>query len=66
MYMYMYMFMLVAHRALCFRSIRFNPTPDQPTYKMKLNEERNTDAATGQSIWSWTRQMGRLRSSKAQ
>ena len=33
-----------------FFSDRFNPTPDQTTYKMKLNEERNTDAETGQSI----------------
>ena len=33
-----------------FFSDRFNPTPDQMTYKMKLNEERSTDAETGQSI----------------
>lgn len=32
-----------------FFSDRFNPTPDQTTYKMKLNEERSTDAETGQS-----------------
>jgi hypothetical protein len=33
-----------------FFSDRFNPTPDQTTYKMKLNEERSSDAETGQSI----------------
>ena len=33
-----------------FFSDRFNPTPDQTTYKMKLNEERSADAETGQSI----------------
>ena len=33
-----------------FFSDRFNPTPDQMTYKMKINEERSTDAETGQSI----------------
>ena len=33
-----------------FFSDRFNPTPDQTTYKTKLNEERSTDAETGQSI----------------
>ena len=32
-----------------FFSDRFNPTPDQMTYKMKINEERSTDAETGQS-----------------
>ena len=33
-----------------FFSDRFNPTPDQMMYKMKINEERSTDAETGQSI----------------
>ena len=33
-----------------FFSDRFNPTPDQMTYKMKINEERSTDAETGQSL----------------
>ena len=29
---------------------RFNPTPDQPIYKMKLHEERTTDPENGQSM----------------
>lgn len=29
---------------------RFNPTPDQPVYKMKLHEERTTDPQTGQAM----------------
>ena len=29
---------------------KFNPTPDQMTYKMKLNEERKTDPETGSTI----------------
>lgn len=29
---------------------RFNPTPAAPTYKMKLHEERTTDAKTGEPV----------------
>lgn len=29
---------------------RFNPTPDQPIYKMKLHEERTTDPENGQAM----------------
>lgn len=29
---------------------KFNPTPDQPVYKMKLHEERITDPETGQAM----------------
>lgn len=29
---------------------KFNPTPDQPTYKMKLHEQRTTDSNTGQPV----------------
>ena len=29
---------------------RYNPTPDQPVYKMKLHEERTTDPKTGQAM----------------
>lgn len=29
---------------------QYNPTPDQPVYKMKLHEQRSVDPATGKSI----------------
>jgi hypothetical protein len=29
---------------------RFNPTPAAPTYKMKLHEERTTDAKTSEPV----------------
>ena len=29
---------------------KFNPTPDQPTYKMKLHERRTTDPKTGEPV----------------
>jgi hypothetical protein len=33
-----------------FFTSRYNPTPDMPVYKMKLNEERSIDPQTGQFI----------------
>lgn len=33
-----------------FFSHRYNPTPEQPVYKMKLHEERTQDPSTGQAM----------------
>ena len=37
-------------RVVQFFSMRHNPTPDVPVYKMKLNEERSIDPETNMTI----------------
>ena len=37
-------------RIMQFFEQKYNPTPDQPVYKMKLHESRTTDPSSGQAI----------------